>query len=92
MASKFKVDLRIEIRNLNYPRVHVHVASGGHFGGSEAMVALQMTSEVKADLKLNSVTSITYVPMLLWPVNANAHKCSALPTSSFSSNCARAIC
>ena len=39
MTSKFKLDLRIEIRNLNYPGVRVHVASGGHCGGSEAMVA-----------------------------------------------------
>ena len=33
MASKFNFDLRIEIRNFNYPGIHVHVASGGHFGG-----------------------------------------------------------
>ena len=33
MASKFKFDLGIEIRNLNYSGIHVHVASNSHFGG-----------------------------------------------------------
>ena len=27
-----KADLRIELSDLNYPGIHVHVASGGHFG------------------------------------------------------------
>ena len=28
-----KVDLRIELSDLNYPGIHVHIASGGHLGG-----------------------------------------------------------
>ena len=49
LASKFKFDLRIDIRNLNHPGVHVHFASDGHFGGYGS---LQMTSEVKTDFKI----------------------------------------
>ena len=33
MTSEVKVDVRIELSDLNYPGTHVHVASGGHFGG-----------------------------------------------------------
>ena len=33
MTSEVNVDLRIELSDLNYPGIHVHVASGGHFGG-----------------------------------------------------------
>ena len=33
MASKVKAYLKIELSDLNYPGIHVHIASGGHFGG-----------------------------------------------------------
>ena len=35
-----------------WPRIHVHVASGGHFGGLWCHGGLQRTLEVKADLKI----------------------------------------
>ena len=52
MALNFKSDLRIEIRNLNYPGIHVHVASDDHFGGLWGHHNLQMILEVKANLKI----------------------------------------
>ena len=37
---------------------------------SEAFVASKRPRRSRLTSKLNSVTSVTYVPMLLWPVNA----------------------
>ena len=53
-------DLRLDISNLDYPGVHVHIASNGLRGHCGP----QTTSEVTS--KFNSVASITYVPMSLW--------------------------
>ena len=50
MTSEVKADLRIELSDLNYPGIHVHVASNSHVGGLWCHDGLQMTSEVKADL------------------------------------------
>ena len=55
MASKIsdvKFDLRFEMTNLNYHGIHVHIASDSHLGGLWGHGGLQMTSEVKADLKI----------------------------------------
>ena len=41
----------LDTSNLNYPGIHVHVASNSHLGGLLGHDGLQMTSEVKADLK-----------------------------------------
>ena len=45
-------DLRFDISNLDYPGIHAHIASNSHFGGLWGHGDLQMTSEVKADLKI----------------------------------------
>ena len=52
MISEVKVDLRIELSDLNYPGIHVYIASWGHFGGLWGPGGPQVTSEVKADLKI----------------------------------------
>ena len=41
-------DLRFEISNLDYPGIHVHIASNGLRGHG----GLQTTSEVTSDLKI----------------------------------------
>ena len=33
MALKLRYDLRIELSDLDYPDIHVHIASNGNFGG-----------------------------------------------------------
>ena len=33
VASKAQFDLRFETSNLDYPGIHVHIASNSHFGG-----------------------------------------------------------
>ena len=33
MTSEVKAELRIDLSDLNYPGIHVHVASSGRFGG-----------------------------------------------------------
>ena len=60
MAPNFKFALRIEIRNLNYPGIHVHVAYNSHFGGFSGHGGLQMTSQVKADLKIE-LSDLSYL-------------------------------
>ena len=45
-------DLRFDISNLDYPGIHAHIASNSHFGGLWGHGDLQMTSEVKADHKI----------------------------------------
>ena len=45
-------DLRFDISNLDYPGIHAHIASNSHFGALWGHGDLQMTSEVKADLKI----------------------------------------
>ena len=32
-SPEVKVDLGIELSDLNYPGIHVHIACEGHFGG-----------------------------------------------------------
>ena len=45
LTCEVKADLRIELDDLNYPGIHGHVASGGHFGGLRGHCGLLMTSE-----------------------------------------------
>ena len=54
-ASKWpqtSYDLRFEISNLDYPGIHVHIASNSHFGGLCGYGGLQMASEVTYGLKI----------------------------------------
>ena len=44
--------LWIEVCNLIYPDIYGHIASDGHLGGLWGHCGLQMTSEVKADFKI----------------------------------------
>ena len=55
ITSEVKADHRIELSDLNYPDINMHVASGGQFGGPWGHGGLQMTSEDISDFKLNSV-------------------------------------
>ena len=52
-------DLRLETSNLDYPSIHVHIASNSH-GGLRGHGSLQTASKVKSDLGIqlsdNSVT------------------------------------
>ena len=50
MASNLKFDLRIEIRNLNYPGILMHVTSKSHFG--ERPLWPSNDPEVKSDLRI----------------------------------------
>ena len=45
MTFEVKADLRIELSDLNYPGIHVHVASVGHIGGFGGHGSLQVNSE-----------------------------------------------
>ena len=51
VALEVEFDLRFDVKVLNYPDIHVHVASNSHFGGLWGRGVLQMTSEVAYDLK-----------------------------------------
>ena len=46
MASEIRSDLGIELSDLSYPDIHVHVAYNNHFGGPWSHGGLQMASEV----------------------------------------------
>ena len=52
MTSEVMTGLWIEVCNLIYPDVYGHIASDGHLGGLWGQCGLQMTTEVKADLKI----------------------------------------
>ena len=62
MASEVKFDLGIELSDLNYPDIHVYIASNEHFGGLGGH---------GSDLKC--LTSISNVPMSLWPLTVTIH-------------------
>ena len=63
-------DLRIELNDLNYPDIHVHVAYNSHFGGpwghgglqkpSEVMVTSQVVKFELSDLNYLKHTSLAY--------------------------------
>ena len=48
----------------------MHIASESHFHGLRGSSGLKMTSEVKAEFTLNSVTSMSLVSMCIMPVVA----------------------
>ena len=58
-------DLRFEIGNLNYPGRYMYIAI---LVASEAMAASKCPLRSHMTSDLNSVISMTYTPMLLWPV------------------------
>ena len=71
MTSEVKFDLNFEISNLNYlvsmcilPLTAISVAF-------EVMEASKQPLRLHLTSKLNSMTSITYVALLLWPLNAS---------------------
>ena len=69
MTSKVKFDLGFVINNLDYPGIHVNIASNNHFGGLWGHYDLQMASEVKSDLRfelsdLNFIGSNVYIIIL----------------------------
>ena len=75
MASEVRYDLRIELSDLDYPDIHVHIASNIHFCGIRGHCSLQTASKEPRRSHpasdLNLVTSITYyVAMLFWPLMA----------------------
>ena len=52
IASEVKFNFRFEISSLNYPGIHVHVASNGHFHGLCGHDGLQTASEVTSGLRI----------------------------------------
>ena len=50
MATDVGVDRKVELSDLNYPDIKVHIASKSHFHDLRGHCGLQMTSEVKFDL------------------------------------------
>ena len=48
MAPEVKFDFGIELSDLDYPDIHVHIASNEHVVASEAMAALR--SHLTSDL------------------------------------------
>ena len=49
----------------------MHIASKGHEVASEAIVASKRPQGTDLTSELSSVTLITYVSMLLWPLNVS---------------------
>ena len=52
MTSEVKLDLRFEISNLDYPGIHVHVASNSHIVDLWGHDSLQTASEFAYGLKI----------------------------------------
>ena len=74
MASGFKFELRFEINNLNYPDIHVYIASNGHFGDLWGHGDLQMASTasgVKFDLGFE-ISNLNY-PSIHMHIASNIH-------------------
>ena len=44
--------IRIELSDLNYPFIHVHIVSNSHLGGLRGYGGLQLASEVTSDLRM----------------------------------------
>ena len=71
-TSEVRNSLRIELSDLEYPDIHVHIASNGHFGSLRGHGDLGGHNGPRRSHRtsnLNSVTLITYVTMPLWPLN-----------------------
>ena len=52
MASEVKCNLRFEICIIDYPGMHVHIASNGFLVASEAVAATKWTMEVTSGLRI----------------------------------------
>ena len=63
-ALKVTSDLGVELCDLKYPVIHVHIAL--ILVASEAMAAFKRPRRLHLTSKLNSVTPITHVSMSLW--------------------------
>ena len=59
IASEIIFNLGFEISNLNYPGIHVHVASNGHLHGLCGHDGLQTASEVTSGLGIE-LSDINY--------------------------------
>ena len=67
VVSEANFDLKFEISNLNYLGLYVYIAI---LVASEAMATSKWPWRSHLTSDLNSVTQITYLTMLLWPVKA----------------------
>ena len=63
MASGVKFSTRLEISDLNYPEIHVHIAHNSHFHGLDHC-SLVTASEVRSDLRIE-LSDLNY---LCWHV------------------------
>ena len=60
MASGLKFDLGFEISYLNYPGIHVHIASNCYIGGLLGYCSLPKASEVNSDLGIQ-LCDVNYI-------------------------------
>ena len=60
MTSEVKFDLRFELSNLDYPSIHVHVASNCHIVDLRGHGSLQTASEVTNDLGIE-LSDLNYI-------------------------------
>ena len=65
MAPEVKFDFGIELSDLDYPDIHVHIASNEHlnFGGLGGYGDLQMALEVTFDLEIQ-LSDLNYLCLL----------------------------
>ena len=63
IASEVRSDLRIELSDLKYPDMYVHIVYDSHFGGLWGHGGLHTASEVNSDfgIKLSDLGSISSV-------------------------------
>ena len=72
MASEVKFYLRLEISNLNYPVSMCMLPPMAIYMASEAMMVSKQPQRSHLASELSSVTSITQVTMLIWPLRASS--------------------
>ena len=81
--SEENFEPRFDLYNLKNVQNYVHIASKGHAVASEAIAASKRPQGTDLTSELSSVTSITYVSMLLWPLNVSCD--SIFPEGDLSS-------
>ena len=66
MALEVTSDLGIKLIDLNYPGIHVYIASNSHFGALLGHGGLQTASKVTSDLgiELSDLNYLCYHPSL----------------------------
>ena len=69
--SEENFEPRFDLYNLKNVQNYVHIASKGHAVASEAIAASKRPQGTDLTSELSSVTLITYVSMLLWPLNVS---------------------